>query len=77
LSYVENLTGTLSSLALLLYPYLSVLTLSGTPSAMMAMDLIWGYSISSIVDVYTLRDDAKLTTVSTSLCLAIAFSTDW
>lgn len=33
--------------------------------------------MSSIVDWYTERDEAKLTTVSTSECLAMAFSTDW
>jgi len=44
---------------------------------MMAIDLIWGNSINSIVELYTLRDEAKLTTVSTSECLAMAFSTDW
>lgn len=44
---------------------------------MMAMDLICGYSINSIVELYTLREEAKLTTVSTSVCLAMALSTDW
>lgn len=33
--------------------------------------------MSSMVEEKTLRDEAKLTTQSTSLCLAIAFSTDW
>ena len=32
--------------------------LSGTPSAMMAMDLICGYSMSSMVDWYTEREEA-------------------
>jgi len=40
-----------------------------------ALDL--GILISSIVDWYTDREEAKLTTVSTSLCLATAFSVDW
>ena len=53
------------------------LTLSGTPSAMIAIDLICGYSMSSMVELYTLRDDAKFTTVSTSLCLAMALFTSW
>ena len=44
---------------------------------MMAMDLIWGNSSSSMVDWYTEREDAKLTTVSTSECFAMALSTDW
>jgi len=43
----------------------------------MAMDLIWGNSISSMVEEKTLREEAKLTTVSTSECLAMAFSTVW
>lgn len=44
---------------------------------MIAMDLIWGNSRSSIVDWKTERDEAKLTTVSTSLCLEMALSTLW
>lgn len=44
---------------------------------MMAMLLIWGNSINSMVELYTERDEAKLTTVSTSVCLATAFSTVW
>jgi len=43
----------------------------------MAIDLIWGKVISSIVEVYTEREEAKLTTQSTSGCLAIAASVDW
>ncbi len=44
---------------------------------MMAMERICGYCINSIVEEYTLRDEAKLTTVSTSLCLAMALLTSW
>jgi hypothetical protein len=43
----------------------------------MAMERTWGYSISSMVEVNTERDEAKLTMVSTSGCFAMAFSTDW
>ena len=43
----------------------------------MAMERTWGYSINSMVELYTLRDEAKLTTVSTSRCFAMAFSTVW
>lgn len=44
---------------------------------MMAMDLICGNSMSSMVELKTLRDEAKFTTVSTSECLLTAFSTVW
>lgn len=47
----EDFTSTLKLLAAFFVPFTtSRLTLSGTPSAMMAMDLIWGYWRSSIVE---------------------------
>lgn len=44
---------------------------------MMAMVLTCGNFISSMVELYTLRDEAKLTTVSTSVCFSTALATSW
>jgi hypothetical protein len=77
LGNVEDLTCTLDTVSTSHCGMDRVRTRSGTPSAMMAMHLICGNSSSSIVDWYTERDEAKLTTVSTSVCLAMALSTCW